>query len=351
MRSCPDSVEKSIGLPKNQAVENSNFPDVLQSRLLLILIMKQRGVVPVEQKAVKNNIVSAIQQALANADRSELTTATVRAQDRSFEPSTALVDGLYCLEYSVDHTVMGKKAADKSPSWFHSFFSIFKKPSKPKCSNGKYHTFEYKEPSTKETKEMTFNDAHAECLMCPEVTQSLPNPSPFSVEDDKLLRFYFPFLYVENKRATKSLHQALHQCQMYCIFGVEFLAALGITDFPVFGVITAGTEGEIIMAWKSSKSVEADYHPSYPAERVSLLRPLMKLTNLQCRSLRVIRGSICWLTRTARSLIFPAHCRHSIFSQVSTESSNGRHYLHRKSERKPLNYLAFGRTPRMNYTG
>jgi hypothetical protein len=79
------------------------------------------------------------------------------------------------------------------------------------------------------------------------------------------LRFYFPFIYVENKRATKSLRQALHQCQMYCIFGVEFLAALGITDFPVFGVITAGTEGEIIMAWKSSNSVEADYHPSYPS--------------------------------------------------------------------------------------
>jgi hypothetical protein len=109
----------------------------------------------------------------------------------------------------------------------------------------------------------------------------LPNPSPFSVEDDNFLRFYFPFIYVENKRATKSLRQALHQCQMYCIFGVEFLAALGITDFPVFGVITAGTEGEIIMAWKSSKSVEADYRSSYRAEKVSLQRLFFELKSHQ----------------------------------------------------------------------
>ena len=267
-------MEKSIGLPKNQASENASFPDVFQSRLLVLLLMKQSGVVPVDQPAVWNSVVSAVKQAMANKERSESTTTTLQAEDRSFEPSTALVDGLYCLEYSVDQTAMGRKAADKFPGWFHSFFSFFKNPSKPKCTKGKNHTFEYQEPSTKVTKKVTFNDAHAECLMCPEVTKSLPNPSPFSVEDDNLLRFYFPFIYVENKQATKSLRQALHQCQMYCIFGVEFLAALGITDFPVFGVITAGTEGEIIMAWKSSKSVEADYRTSYRSEKVSFQRPL-----------------------------------------------------------------------------
>ncbi len=57
---------------------------------------------------------------------------------------------------------------------------------------------------------------------------------------------------------------------MYCIFGVGFLAAMGINDFPVFGVVTAGTEGEIIMAWKSSKSAEADYCVSYPAKKVNM---------------------------------------------------------------------------------
>jgi hypothetical protein len=272
MSSCVDSVEKSIGLPKNQAYENPDFPDVFQSRLFSLLIMDQsRGVR--NQPTVLDRVLSAAQQATINTKRSESNPQSI--QDRSFEPSTALVDALYCLEYCVDHTAMGKKPTDKVPGWFHSFFSFFKKPSKPKCKNGVNHTFDYQNPYTKKTEKMTFNDAHAECLMCPEVTDSLPNTSPLVVEDDKLLRFYFPFLFVENKRATKSLHQALHQCQMYCIFGVEFLAALGITDFPVFGVITAGTEGEIIMAWKSSKSVAADYCPLYPEETVSLPRPLL----------------------------------------------------------------------------
>lgn len=185
------------------------------------------------------------------------------------EPSTAIVDGLFCFEYLVSENVMGKKPGEKSPGWFNSFFTFFKKPIRSKCAKGKNHTFEYQEPSTKLVKTMTYSDAHAECLMCPEVTTSLPSPTPFSVERDKFLRFYFPFLYVENKRASKSVRQALHQCQMYCIFGVEFLAAMGITDFPVFGVVTAGTEGEIIMAWKSSKSAEADYRVSFPAEKVN----------------------------------------------------------------------------------
>ena len=193
----------------------------------------------------------------------------IQAQDRSFEPSTAIVDGLYCFEHPVNQESIGQKPAQKLPGWFHSFFTSFKKPTKAKCGEGRNHNFEYQDPVTKLFKKMTFNDAHADCVLCDEVTNSLPNLSPFSVEDDNLLRFYLPFVYVENKRATTSLHQALHHCQMYCIFGVEFLAALGIVDFPVFGVITSGTVGELIMAWKSSKSVEADYRKAYRSEKVS----------------------------------------------------------------------------------
>ena len=100
---------------------------------------------------------------------------------------------------------------------------------------------------------MTYNDTHAECLIYNDLAES---------------RFYFPFLYVENKRASKSFRQALHQCQMYCIFGDEFL---GINDIPVFGDVTAGTDGEIIVVRKSSKSAEADYRVSYPAEKVTML--------------------------------------------------------------------------------
>ena len=229
--------------------------------------MRQSGVAH-NQPITLDGVLFAAQQAAKNRKRSEFNPEPI--QDRSMEPSTAIVDGLYCFEYLVSENVMGKKPGEKSPGWFNSFFTIFKKPTRSKCAKGQNHTFEYREPSTKATKTMTYSDAHAECLMCPEVTTSLPNPTPFSVERDKFLRFYFPFLFVENKRASKSLRQALHQCQMYCIFGVEFLAAMGINDFPVFGVVTAGTEGEIIMAWKSSKSAEADYSVLYPAEKVNM---------------------------------------------------------------------------------
>ena len=255
----------------NQALGNASFPDVFQSRLYLLLLHQQQSGISVAE-SIYGSVVSAVQQAVDNKKRSESSAYTV--QDRSFEPSTALVDGLYCFEYLVNQNTMEKKSREKSPGWFHSFFAFFKKPSKNKCGKGQERTFEYQEPSTKQNKNMIFNDAHIDCVMCPEVTESLPNPTPFSVENDSFLRFFLPFIYIENKKAAKSLRQALHQCQMYCIFGVEFLAALGITDFPIFGVITAATEGEIIMAWKSSKSVEADYRSAYRTEKVSFQRLL-----------------------------------------------------------------------------
>jgi hypothetical protein len=258
-------VEKTIALPKNQALGNAKFPDLVQSRFLPPLLLQQQWVS--FEESILGNVASAYQQALGNLTRSESSASTV--QDRSFEPSTALVDGLYCLEYLLEQNAVEKKSGQKSPGWFHSFFTFFKKSTKTTCTQGQDHTFEYQEPSMEQKQTMHFNDAHVGCHLCPEVTESLPNPSPFSVEDDDLPRFYLPFIYVENKRATKSLHQALHQCQMYCIFGVEFLAVLGITDFPVFGVVTAATEGEIIMAWKSSKPWKTDYSSWYRTMEVS----------------------------------------------------------------------------------
>lgn len=262
-----NSVEKSIGLPKNQALENPSFPDVFQSDLLLMLIRHQYSATShMESESIFDCVSAAAHQAWKNRKRAQAVTTIV--DDRSLEPARAIVDGMYCFEYSVGQNAVGKKGQGKSPGWLHSFIARFKTPSKSKCGTGQKRTFEYQDPTTKRKTREVFNDAHVDCLMCPEVTESLPYPSRFAVEEDDRLRIYFPLIYVENKRADKSLRQALHQCQMYCIFGVEFLAAFGITDFPVFGVFTAATEGEIIMAWKSSKSVEADYRTFNPKVRL-----------------------------------------------------------------------------------
>ncbi len=73
-----------------------------------------------------DSVAFAAQQAAKNRKRSEFNPEPI--QDRSMEPSTAIVDGLYCFEYLVSENVMGKKPGEKSPGWFNSFFTFFKKP-------------------------------------------------------------------------------------------------------------------------------------------------------------------------------------------------------------------------------
>jgi hypothetical protein len=121
---------------------------------------------------------------------------------------------------------------------------------------------------TKKCKETKANDEteapedvegeHKACVMCPGVSESLPIFSPLRIASEKHFfpKLYLPLIFAEYKKSAADLHQAFHQIQIYCVFGVELLAALGVTDFPVWGVVTGATTGSIIMAWKSSKSDE-----------------------------------------------------------------------------------------------
>lgn len=61
-----------------------------------------------------------------------------------------------------------------------------------------------------------------------------------------------PELIVEYKKRDETATKALNQSRMYLVSGVQFLAALGIKDHPVFGLVTSGPKGGIIMAWHSS---------------------------------------------------------------------------------------------------
>lgn len=148
--------------------------------------------------------------------------------------------------------------------WLASLIKKFKKRrgNGSQCKKRKGQILELQIPDKNEKKTLTYDNAHSRCLMCPEVTESLRFPaqtqSPSKQLADGSLRLYLPFVFSEYKRNSTSTHQAVHQIQMYCTFGVECLASLGITDFPVWGIVTAGTEGEIVMAWKSTKSAEDD---------------------------------------------------------------------------------------------
>jgi len=100
---------------------------------------------------------------------------------------------------------------------------------------------------------------HKARVVCPGVSESLPIFSPFRIPSEKPFfpKLYLPLIFAEYKKSAADLKQAFHQIQIYCIFGVEMLAALDVTDFPVWGVVTGATTGSIVMAWKSSKSDES----------------------------------------------------------------------------------------------
>ncbi|KIM44004.1 hypothetical protein M413DRAFT_373035 [Hebeloma cylindrosporum] len=99
---------------------------------------------------------------------------------------------------------------------------------------------------------------HELCLMCPEVIEHLGNrtgtcPQVHPVAGYHNASLCVPFFCVENKKDDKTVLQAFNQCRIYCISCVKFLAALGIVGFPVYGLVTTGLQGTIMVAWNSQE--------------------------------------------------------------------------------------------------
>ncbi len=100
-------------------------------------------------------------------------------------------------------------------------------------------------------------DQHKECFICPGVTSSLQTPSsihprssPYTVTNE----LFCPLFFCEFKKSdSEEVHTAFHQCQLDCIAGVESLRALGITDFPIYGLVATGSRASIMMAWHSTR--------------------------------------------------------------------------------------------------
>ncbi|THH12590.1 hypothetical protein EW146_g7549, partial [Bondarzewia mesenterica] len=61
-----------------------------------------------------------------------------------------------------------------------------------------------------------------------------------------------PTLVVEYKKQD-SVTKPINQGRMYLVSAVTFLAAVGITNYPVFGLITDGADGVVTLAWYSEK--------------------------------------------------------------------------------------------------
>ena len=65
------------------------------------------------------------------------------------------------------------------------------------------------------------------------------------------------FYFAESKHEqSKAVLKAFHHAQMYCITLLNFLCELGISDFPIFALVTTGLRGSILMAWHSRNIFE-----------------------------------------------------------------------------------------------
>ena len=120
------------------------------------------------------------------------------------------------------------------------------------------HNSDSAAPVTNQASKPSQTDQHRACFICPAVTSSLQTPSsihprsyPYAVTDE----IFCPLFFCEYKKTdSDEVHTAFHQCQLDCIAGVESLHALGITDFPVYGLVATGSRASIMMAWHSTKN-------------------------------------------------------------------------------------------------
>lgn len=180
-------------------------------------------------------------------------TVTQEEKERAREPGEAIIDGLCCLRYELREKILKQAETESAERWWiTSFFKRFV-TRKPVCQGKQPLKTDLQDERQRKLAEA----CHLSCYMCPSVmppstTSSTEDPAPASSHRRQELDI--PFMVAEYKRNGVSIHQAFHQGQIYLTFATEFLAALGVTDYPVWCLIAAGTQGTIIMAWKSTRS-------------------------------------------------------------------------------------------------
>ena len=269
------SAEIPIPLPRNKATElGSMFGADTQAHLQSELLSSQ---IPESRKSAPPAIRMALAASYFHAEALNPPMA-LKPEDRSYEPATATVDAICYLQYDIQTKSniapskgKGSKCTKREESkecpetknhkgkpagWMSRFIKMVspKSAMNKACKGRKPDGLP---PITgKGNKEDIEASRHVDCLLCPFVTDTLglsqsesSSPNFGFVSDTQI---HIPYLFTEYKRFPSGEHQAFHQAQMYITFGVEFLSALGITDEPVWALVTSGTRGSIIMAWKST---------------------------------------------------------------------------------------------------
>jgi hypothetical protein len=104
---------------------------------------------------------------------------------------------------------------------------------------------------TKDDKEYLSNPLLSSCTETLHISSNLTVASGICTEPAGLM---LPTMVVEYKKMEATPMKALNQGRTYCVSAVTFLAALGIKAYPVFGLVTSGKDGSVILAWHSDKT-------------------------------------------------------------------------------------------------
>ncbi|TFY81965.1 hypothetical protein EWM64_g2041, partial [Hericium alpestre] len=102
---------------------------------------------------------------------------------------------------------------------------------------------EYLQPLDSPSKNLDTEDMRA--------SQSLPK-SPESRTRIGHTDIVLPRLVAEYKRLADTETKALNQARMYLVASVAFYSAVGIKEYPVFGLAVHGRIGNVIMAWMAN---------------------------------------------------------------------------------------------------
>lgn len=74
---------------------------------------------------------------------------------------------------------------------------------------------------------------------------------------------HFPLCLIHHKKKhDTSILKANNQAKTGMVSAITFLARLGISDFPIFSVVTEGAKGTVFMGWHSSKEDVCSSLPS-----------------------------------------------------------------------------------------
>ena len=282
-------MEKTISLPRNLAVAlGASFGAKPQAELWDYLAGFQETLAkgPYAKIATDVRQGTALAAEKARAIHKHFESGNSYAPtspERTHEPISARVDAIGCFEYALDTPTPSstRKWYPKSTHWMKTFVKneLYSKLFSKGCTESKERAKRKSEQEGEERACMALMEnetkanwsealkepetstgpagTHTGHFICHHVTDRLPVYSHLEFPGSKIKfpKIYIPLLFAEYKKGSNSIRQAFNQALLYCSYGVNFLFSLGITDEPVWGLVGAGTEGTIIMAWMSTRSL------------------------------------------------------------------------------------------------